>query len=738
MKIGSYRNTLLFVLFFVSGFCALLYQVVWVRLAFASFGIITPVISVVISVFMLGLALGSWAGGKLIFLLARRTKLSAIFYYACAEAVIGIGAFVVPGLLVLGEKGLLRLGEANSFTYLLSSAIAITLAIFPWSVFMGATFPLMMAYVKEYDPADARSFSFLYLANVFGAMFGTLLTATVLVELLGFRHTLWLAGVANFSIACLSVVLGLQYTGQRQHPEKINDASPITMPAGKSPFVSVILFTTGFCSLAMEVVWTRAFTPILGTQVYSFAELLFVYLLCTWFGSHVYRRDLRNARVRSVAQLLAVLAVVAFFPILLNDPRISLNVNLRIFLVLASISPFCAVLGYLTPHLIDEYSVGDPRLAGKAYALNVLGCILGPLVASYALLPLLGADLTLVALGVPFLVFYLMCYKAISRQLRLGVGLAAGVFLFGSFFVDLENPDGGATINYEIRRDHTATVISAGEGLHKRLYVNGISITHLTSITKYMAHLPLAFHQGRPESGLVICFGMGTSYRSLLSWDIRTTSVELVPSVKQAFPYYHADAEALIKHPKGRIVIDDGRRFLNRTIESFDVIIVDPPPPIEAAGSSLLYSKEFHELVKRHLKPGGIFQTWFPGGEISILQAIVRSLIEVFPYVKIYPSVERGGVHLLASMSPLETPTTEEMIRRLPAKAQKDLLEWSHKGLNSDISSILANEIPVAYLLSSDQSMVINDDRPYNEYFLLRRANGNASSTSAAQGKLAL
>ncbi|MBI1922192.1 MAG: fused MFS/spermidine synthase [Geobacter sp.] len=725
---------LLFVLFFVSGFCALLYQVVWVRLAFASFGIITPVISVVISVFMLGLALGSWAGGKLISLLARRTNLSAIFFYACAEAVIGIGAFVVPALLVLGETILLHMGEANSFFYLLSSAIAITLALFPWTVFMGATFPLVMAYVKECNPADTQSFSFLYLANVFGAMFGTLLTAMVFVELLGFRHTLWVAGIANFSIAGLSVAIGLRSANKRCHSEKNNDASPATIPTGKNPFISVILFTTGFCSLAMEVVWTRAFTPVLGTQVYSFAELLFVYLLCTWFGSHVYRRDLKNARVRPVAHLLTVLAVAAFLPILLNDPHFSLDADLRIFLVLASISPFCAALGYLTPHLIDECAAGDPRLAGKAYALNVLGCILGPLLSSYVLLPLLGANLTLVALGAPFLVFCFVCYKDISRQLRFAAGPAAGIFLLGSFFVDFENPDGGPTKSYEIRRDHTATVISAGKGLQKKLYVNGISITHLTSITKYMAHLPLAFHQGRPESGLVICFGMGTSYRSLLSWGVQATSVELVPSVKQAFPYYHANAEALLKHPRGRIVIDDGRRYLNRTIESFDVIIVDPPPPIEAAGSSLLYSKQFHEAVRRHLKPGGIFQTWFPGGETSILQAITRSLVEVFPYVKIYTSVDGWGVHLLASMSPLETPTPEEMVSRLPVQAKKDLLEWSHKGLNADISSILANEIPVAELLSLDRSIVITDDRPYNEYFLLRRAS-NSASAPAAQGK---
>jgi spermidine synthase len=92
-------------------------------------------------------------------------------------------------------------------------------------------------------------------------------------------------------------------------------------------------------------------------------------------------------------------------------------------------------------------------------------------------------------------------------------------------------------------------------------------MTLLVPATKFMAHLPLALHQGKPNSVLIICFGMGTTYRSALSWNIETTAVELIPSVKEAFGFYHADALQVLKNPKGQIVIDDGRRFLNRTRE---------------------------------------------------------------------------------------------------------------------------------------------------------------------------
>jgi len=290
--------------------------------------------------------------------------------------------------------------------------------------------------------------------------------------------------------------------------------------------------------------------------------------------------------------------------------------------------------------------------------------------------------------------------------------------------VSYENPCVSSLETCQIRRDYAATVVSRGEGRERGLLVNGIGITALTPITKFMAHLPLAVRETRPMSALVICFGMGTTYRSLLSWDVQTTAVELVPSVRDAFPYYHADANALLKHEKGRVVIDDGRRFLNRTTETYDVIVIDPPPPVEAAGSSLLYSKEFHEAVRRHLKPGGVFQSWFPGGEEKIEQAITRSLAEVFPYLRAYRSVEGTGVHYLASMMPFEALTTEKMVGRLPTSGQKDLVEWTNKDLRSDVAAVLGNEIPLGKLLGPDPSVSVTDDRPYNEYFLLRRWAG--------------
>jgi len=192
--------------------------------------------------------------------------------------------------------------------------------------------------------------------------------------------------------------------------------------------------------------------------------------------------------------------------------------------------------------------------------------------------------------------------------------------------------------------------------------------------------------------------------------------------VKEAFPFYHADASAHLANPQARIVIDDGRRFLARTRERYDLIVVDPPPPPEAAGSSLLYSKEFYRLAQERLNAGGILQAWIPkaGGPIAI--AALRSMRESFPYVRCFMAPNRYGMHMLGSMQPIDRCTPAEMAARLPPAAARDLLEWNlTPDLEHYLKLVLAPEIPVDAALQQKNEIRITDDQPYNEYFLLRQ-----------------
>jgi predicted membrane-bound spermidine synthase len=248
-------------------------------------------------------------------------------------------------------------------------------------------------------------------------------------------------------------------------------------------------------------------------------------------------------------------------------------------------------------------------------------------------------------------------------------------------------------------------------------------MTTLTPITKFMAHLPLASLARRPESALVICFGMGTTHRSMLSWGIQSTAVELAPSVPRFFAYFHDDAPQLMASPLSRVVIDDGRFFLERTSRQFDVIVLDPPPPVEAAASSLLYSTELYAAAKPRLRRGGILAQWLPAGDDVVQAAAARALKESFPYVRVFRSVEGWGYHFLASETLLPRFSAADLALRLPPAAADDFVEWGPAATPAEqFAIVLKQELTLDSLIQKAPSIeALRDDRPVNEYYLLRR-----------------
>lgn len=716
-----------FLLFAVSGFCGLVYQIVWLRLAFAAFGIVTPVLSIVLSAFMAGLALGSWLAGRLAGSLSARSRSAGAYAYGLVEWGIAVGAIAVPWLFTTGEEALLTAGDWSSANYLTTSALILGGSILLFATLMGSTFPLMMAFLRANDPGDEGTFSFLYLGNVVGAMLGAATTAAVWIECCGFRGTLLIAASGNVLIGAVALLLPRLANGRAPAAARPTAAGSAASPATStalSPRLRLgLLFATGFTSMAMEVAWTRAFTPVLYTTIYAFAAVLTVYLAATWIGSALYRRHLRAGTPASVHTLLALLFTASLLPLVLNDPALHESVAV----VLGSIVPISALLGYLTPQLVDDHGRGDPRGAGLAYAVNVVGCILGPLLAGYLLLPTVGVKWTLLLSAAVYPLFLLVARpERPSMAWRTAIGVGALTSLAGVLVVRTHE-DPSLRAGCEVRRDHVATVVSFGEGMSKRMLVNGVGITELNPVTKIMAHLPLVLRDRPPESTLVICFGMGTTFRSLTSWGGRTTAVELVPSVPEAFGFYWPDAAAVKQRPSARIVIDDGRRFLKRTSETFDLITLDPPPPVEAGGSSLLYSREFYRTVRARLSPTGLLQQWFPGGEEAIARAVTNTLAQSFPHVLVYRSFEppHVGLHLLAADWPLVPPTVEQAIARMPEAARQDLLEWTH-GLPLAVAwpLVLDQRIPLQDMLPTNPRLGITDDRPFNEYFWLRRTFG--------------
>jgi spermidine synthase len=718
-----------FEFFFVSGFCSILYELVWLRLAMARFSVTTALVSIVLSAFMVGLGLGSWAAGR--YIGRNRARPDGLRLYALTELLIGASALLVPYELSCGRLFLERMAVSTSLSsglsYLLSG-IWIALTLVPWCACMGATFPFAMSAIRERFPQESpRSFSYLYLANVCGAMTGALIPL-LFIEEWGFTATLRIGAVLNLGLATCAFMLTLRRTREPQTVTATNSSLPAKTQDGAAKWAPYLLFATGLTSMGVEVVWVRLFTPFLGTVVYAFATILGLYLGATYLGSWIYRtRKFRSDALSPL--LLALLALSVLMPLAACDTRLPI---IPAAARVVGLIPFSIIVGFITPMLLDRFCQGDPGRAGRGYAINIVGCVCGPLIAGFLLLPLLGERLALCAFALPWFALALLYTSGAPspdrQRPRPWISWKFGLVALTSLaLVVLTKDYENKFYPREVLRDHTATVIATGTGIEKDLIVNGIGITGLGPATKIMAHLPLAYLRRQPQNALVICFGMGTTYRAMLSWGIRVTAVELVPSVPRVFPYFYADGAKLLQSPLSRVVIDDGRHYMERSSEEYDVITIDPPPPVEAAGSSLLYSKEFYEIAKRHLRAGGILQQWFPQGspDPTALASVAKALRESFPYVRVFHSVEGWGNHFLASTSPLTSASASVLASRLPPAAVSDLLEFGPAHTAEDqFASVTNSEFSVESLIGRAPGDVpaLQDDRPVNEYYILRSA----------------
>jgi spermidine synthase len=730
-----------FLLFLISGFCSILYEIVWLRLAMAQFGVTSALTAIVLSMFMAGLGLGSWGAGRLIRIYDESREegegIPALRLYALSELLIGISALLVPYQFWSGRQLLQRLAVSSSWSYYLGSGVCVALTLIPWCACMGATIPLAMLAIRKWRSANSeRSFSYLYLANVLGAVVGSTVPL-LLIELYGFHGTLKVGAACNAALAAAAIMLSAMLSRSSHSPssgdaanyisatKSVRSAEHVFSTTTSKPLV--LLFLTGLTSMGMEVVWIRQFTPYLGTVVYAFASILGTYLVSTFLGLQIYRAWSKKNRQEG-RFIWVLLGLFALLSLVGANPNLALTRFLRLSL---GIVPFSAALGFVTPLLVDRWSGGDPGRAGKAYAMNVLGCIMGPLLSGFILLPLISERWVLFTFALPWLLvairprwFFSETKSAFDRQsvFSYAVALLAVALMFTQTSFEDQFGRGQARKSI-VRRDNTATIVATGTGRYRLLLVNGQGITGLVPATKMMAHLPLAFLDHPPKDALAICFGMGTSFRSLLSWDIPVTAVELVPSVPRVFWFFHADGPDLLRSPLANVVIDDGRRYLERTSAQYDVITIDPPPPVEAAGSSLLYSKEFYATINRRLRPDGILQQWLPYGDAVVQASVARALKESFPHVRVFHPVGGVGFHFLASNQPLPDRTPVELARRLSPKAAADLVEWGPEPTAElEFASVLHKELSLEQMIAqAPQAFALQDDRPENEYYLLRR-----------------
>jgi hypothetical protein len=257
------------------------------------------------------------------------------------------------------------------------------------------------------------------------------------------------------------------------------------------------------------------------------------------------------------------------------------------------------------------------------------------------------------------------------------------------------------------------------------LYVTGTSMTGLSLDTRMQAHLPLMMRP-QAKSICVIAFGMGSSYRSALIDGLKADAVELVPSVLDMFGSFFPDADQVRANPNGHIYVADGRNFVELTKNTYDLLIVDPPPPIDSAGTGVLFSQEFYRAAKARLNPGGVMMEWeYDGQTVDELRSHAKTFKSVFKHVTL--AFDSVGVKMLGSDDPIDLTSDgmQSVLSRPGVIEDMSSAPDSPAGVTTPaqwqqwiLDSLWISDSKVDEFAAS--GTLITDDHPYTEYNLLR------------------
>jgi spermidine synthase len=780
------RRGLILALFIGSGAAGLVYQVVWSRELVLVFGNTTQAVATIVTAFMAGLGFGSLAGGRWAGRTTRPLRL-----YGSIELGVAAFAVLLP-FAFNDLAGLYRgvypsLVEHTAALTAVRLALALA-AVAPATFLMGTTLPLLVRYlVRTLDETGAR-LGELYAANTAGAVTGTVVAGFVLIEFLGLRLTSYVAVALNLLAGLGARALSRRDAtaeasaetdasgatgtpgaktagtpGATAEGPRAADVEAVTAGlAGDLPPRWVILlatFVSGFVSLALEVLWTRMLAEGTGSSIYIFTAILAIFLAGIAIGSALYRRRYSPRRDRAgiLGLCLAGVGVLAQLTVVLGSGVAGSGAGTVPFLVRTAVVllPATILMGYAFPlagRLITPSARAAGGSVGLLYAANTAGSILGSFSAAFILAGTLGTNGSVLLLGGLNLLLGAALVAAgpawrapgstgqrpgATVAARAGAAVLAAVAVLGLAASSLDLPITRTATQNRLEatglptthaEDELATVDTLGGPARKRrLLISGVGVTSLTVDTKLMGYLSKALRP-RARDFLVIAFGMGSTYRAGLEIGMRTDAVELSPTVPSRMPVFFPDAERFLHDPNGRIITSDGRNYVRLSRKQYDLIAVDPAPPIESAGSVVLYTHEFLSEGRARLRPGGVFLLWMPYAlPMEDLKAHVRTFHSVFPHVSLLLSPGGHGMFMFGSDAPLrfEDQTILQVLGN--PQALRDLADSPDYKRTNGPGWVRA--IHRAEWLADDQVSAftgpgpeITDDRPRSEYFLWRRA----------------
>ena len=687
------------------------------------FGDTVLAVSTVLASFMAGLALGSFWIGRHV---DRRPRVLPL--YAALEAGIGLSAIALPVALDALTPAYVWLHrQLVDWPWLFGFArfaLAFSLLCVPTAM-MGATLPVLSRYMARNTATVGWRVGTLYALNTGGAVVGCFAAGFILLGRYGLTRTVWMGAALNLAIALLV------WVGRRWAPEapRAADATPsstdaaaradVVLDRGTVRLVLICFALSGFTALAYEVIWTRALTFFIGNSIYAFSAMLTTFLCGLALGSLACARwsDRRENPLALLGALQVGIGVYGMVSIAIlghlfygldrwwdgfSNAYWGASPWLTFAKTFAVILPPTLAMGAAFPLVGRIAATAGPGLVGRgigtAYAANTLGAIAGSVLSGFAAIPLLGlqGSLALVSLVSVGIGGALLARGAVSPA-RQGLVYAGALAVFAAVmlatpalrFADIAGEPERAILHYA--EDATGVVKVATDVYDRKLLsINGWSVAgtgtpnldvalvnDYPEVQKLLAHLPMLLHPA-PSRALVIGFGAGgtvwsfSRYAALRELDV----VEFVPNVIRAARFFPEVNHGVLADPRVRVAIDDGRNFLLVTQRDYDVVSVDTLDP-KHAGNGNLYTREFYELSRRVLRPGGIFVQWLPYHQVDnqSLKMIARTFQHVYPHATLWLNRFKGYAILLGTRDPLGIDVARLEAHFAAPAVQRDLAE---------------------------------------------------------------
>lgn len=745
-------------LFFLSGATALIYEVIWSKYLALMFGSTVQAQTVVLAVFMGGLALGNRIFGKRSAMLDQ--PLAA---YGYIELAIGLYAFFFHSLYRLADVVFIRVGsnfaESSVPLLLLKGALAVGLLIFP-TVAMGGTLPLLAAWLERRDADAGRSSARFYSTNSLGAVFGAAVAGFYLVREWGMLASLQLAAFANLAVAIAAISIS-RTSGDVARPSKAETGGATAIPP---KMALALVMMTGGVSMGLEVLCSRAVALIVGGSLQSFAIVLMAFILGIGSGAAVVASP-KFSKWQSpqtvFVLLLAAAGLVALFifrvenwAIFYSAGRHALAPNangyvLHQFLValmaILSLGLPAALLGAVLPMAIragaaEGASLGDQ--VGRLLTWNTVGAVFGVLLTGFVLMPMAGlrGSFLILALGLAAVGTYglrghkfeyagygvlaalVLLFAAGSQTWKhvLGAGLyrLRGMQLTKE---SIERRQKEVKIHfYKDAPDATVAVETSAnpnepEQLILRINGKADASTHGDLPTQYLlGHLPI---MARPDGTdvFILGFGSGITAGAVLGHPVKSLTIaENCGPVIEAAPLFAKWNRNALADARVKLRSEDARTVLKLSAQNYDVIISEPSNPW-VAGIGSVFSREFYELCASRLKDGGVMAQWFHIYEMhdGIVELVIRTFASVFPRMEIWEP-ENGDIILLGSMKAWESsPVVFEKVFR-HAQVAKDLEEIGLKTPGAIFARQVASQ-RTAYAIPGDGATQ-SDEFPVLEY----------------------